>query len=79
MRHINKHTCSRAVDFEVENGIITRCQFIGGCSGNTQGVAALVTGRPVKEVIPILSGIDCGGRGTSCPDQMAQALKQFNR
>ena len=71
MRHINKHTCSRAVDFEVENGIITRCQFIGGCSGNTQGVAALVTGRPVEEVIPILSGIDCGGRGASCPGQLA--------
>lgn len=77
MRHINKHTCSRAVDFEAENGIITRCQFIGGCSGNTQGVAALVTGRPVKEVIPILSGIDCGGRGTSCPDQLAKGLQEY--
>ena len=61
MRHINKHTCSRAVDFEVENGIITRCQFIGGCSGNT----------------PILSGIDCGGRGTSCPDQLAKGLQEY--
>ena len=77
MRHINKHTCSRAVDFEVENGIITRCQFIGGCPGNTQGVAALVTGRPVEEVIPILSGIDCGGRGTSCPDQLAKGLQEY--
>ena len=50
MRHLNKHTCSRAVDFEVENGIITNCQFIGGCDGNTKGVAALVVGRPVDDV-----------------------------
>lgn len=77
MRHINKHTCSKAVDFEVENGIVTSCQFIGGCSGNTQGVAALVVGRPVDDVIKILSGIDCGGRGTSCPDQLAQGLKEY--
>lgn len=77
MRHINKHTCSRAVDFEVTDGIITKCQFIGGCSGNTQGVAALVIGRPLEEVIPILSGIDCGGRGTSCPDQLAKGLQEY--
>lgn len=74
MRHINKYTCSKAVDFEVENGIVTSCQFIGGCSGNTQGIAALVVGRSVDDVINILSGIDCGGRGTSCPDQLAQGL-----
>ena len=74
MRHMNHHTCSRSVDFEVENGIITQCQFIGGCHGNTQGIARLVVGRPVDEVIDSLRGIDCGGRGTSCPDQLAQAL-----
>ncbi|MDD3222402.1 MAG: TIGR03905 family TSCPD domain-containing protein [Clostridia bacterium] len=77
MRHINQHTCSKAVDFEVENGIVTQCEFIGGCSGNTQGVAALVVGRPVEEVIQILSGIDCGGRGTSCPDQFAKGLQEY--
>lgn len=79
MRHMNKYTCSRAVDFEVENGIVTSCQFIGGCSGNTQGVAALVVGRSVDDVIAILSGIDCGGRGTSCPDQLAQGLKAYKQ
>ena len=77
MRHMNKHTCARAVDFEVENGILTECKFIGGCPGNTLGVAALVVGRPVTEVIETLSGIDCGGRGTSCPDQLAIGLKEY--
>ena len=79
MRHMNKHTCSKAVDFEVENSIITSCQFIGGCHGNTQGIAALVIGRHVDDVIEVLSGIDCGGRGTSCPDQLAQGLKAYKQ
>lgn len=77
MRHTNKGTCSRAVEFEVENNIIKSCQFIGGCHGNTQGVARLVIGRNVDDVIATLDGIDCNGRGTSCPDQLAQALKQY--
>lgn len=76
-RHNNRRTCSRAVDFDVQNGVVTSCQFIGGCDGNTQGVAKLVIGRPVDEVIHLLEGIDCGGRGTSCPDQLAQALKEY--
>ena len=77
MRHMNKGVCSRAVDFEVENNIITSCEFIGGCHGNTQGVAKLVIGRDIDEVIATLEGINCGGRGTSCPDQLAEALKQY--
>lgn len=76
-RHMNTNTCSRAIDFDVENGVVTACQFIGGCHGNTQGVAKLVIGRPVDDVIATLEGIDCGGRGTSCPDQLAKALKQY--
>ncbi len=76
-RHINQGTCSRAVDFDVQDGIVTSCQFIGGCDGNTQGVARLVTGRSVDEVIDTLKGIDCGGRGTSCPDQLAQGLMEY--
>ena len=68
--------CSREIHIEVEDGIITSCAFIGGCHGNTQGVAALVKGMPVSEVISRLDGIDCGGRGTSCPDQLANALKE---
>ena len=76
IRHMNSGTCSRAVDFEVENGVVTACQFIGGCSGNTQGVAKLVEGMPAKEVIARLEGIQCGRRPTSCPDQLATALKE---
>lgn len=77
MRHTNTGTCSRAVEFEVENNIIKSCQFVGGCHGNTQGVARLVIGRDIDDVIATLDGIDCNGRGTSCPDQLAQALKQY--
>ena len=79
IRHMNSGTCSRAVDFEVENGIVTACQFIGGCSGNTQGVASLVIGRPIDEVIEKLKDINCGGRGTSCPAQLAHALIEYKK
>ncbi len=77
IRHANRGTCSRAVEFEVENGVITSCEFIGGCAGNTKGVAKLATGRTVDEVIETLEGIQCGIRGTSCPDQLAKALKEY--
>ena len=72
-----KGTCSRAIQFEVENNVITSCRFIGGCMGNTQGVARLVEGMKVDDAIAKLSGIDCGGRGSSCPDQLARALSQY--
>ena len=68
-------TCSSAINYEVENGIVTKCQFIGGCRGNTQGVARLVIGRKVEDVIALLKGIQCQN-GTSCPDQLARALEQ---
>ena len=67
--------CSRAIDFEVEDGIITSCSFTGGCTGNTQGVARLVIGMSVDEAIRRLKGIQCRS-GTSCPDQLALALEQ---
>ena len=69
-------TCSRAIEFEVENDIVKNVKFIGGCAGNTQGVARLATGRKVDEVIESLEGIQCR-YGTSCPDQLAKALKQY--
>lgn len=71
-----KGTCSQRIEFEVEQGIVTQCRFIKGCSGNTQGVARLVIGRRVDEVVPMLRGIQCQN-GTSCPDQLAQALEQY--
>ena len=68
-------TCSRAIEFEVENGIIKDVVFNGGCNGNTQGISALVKGMKVEDVIARLEGIGCKGKPTSCPDQLAKALK----
>ena len=73
-------TCSRQIDIEIdENKIIKNVKFTGGCSGNTQGVSALVVGMSVGEAINRLEGIKCGPRPTSCPDQLAQALKGFSQ
>ena len=69
--------CARKIDIEIDNGIITSVQFYGGCSGNTQGVAALVSGMSVDEAINRLSGIRCGFKSTSCPDQLARALAKY--
>ena len=79
MAHITyetKGTCSRQIDIEVnEAGIIENVKFTGGCSGNTQGVAALVVDMHIDDAIRRLEGIKCGPRSTSCPDQLAKALK----
>lgn len=81
MEHITystQGTCSRQIDIDVnENNIIENVKFTGGCSGNTQGVAALVVGMSVDEAIRRLEGIKCGPRPTSCPDQLASALKGY--
>lgn len=69
-------TCSRAIIVDVEDDVITSCKFVGGCAGNTQGVAALVRGMKVDEAISRLKGIKCGFRPTSCPDQLATALAE---
>ena len=61
----------------MEDNKVTNVQFVLGCNGNTQGVAALVEGMDIHEVIKRLKGIDCNGRGTSCPDQLAIALEQY--
>lgn len=76
MRYVTKGTCSTAINVDVENGIVKSVEFVGGCHGNTQGIAALVKGMDVEEAISRLEGIDCRGRGTSCPDQLAKALRQ---
>lgn len=69
--------CSREIQFDVKDGIIENVQFVGGCSGNTQGVAALIKGMSVDDAISRLEGIRCGARPTSCPDQLAKALKAY--
>ncbi len=76
MKYQVKGVCSRFVDVEVQNGIIQSVKFTGGCMGNTQGVAKLCEGRPVEEVVNLLQGINCGMKGTSCPDQLARVLKE---
>ena len=68
--------CSRKIDVEIDVDVIVSVKFHGGCSGNTQGVAALATGMKVDDAIARLEGIHCGPRPTSCPDQLAKALKE---
>lgn len=72
-------TCSRAVIVDVEDGVITDCAFIGGCSGNTQGVASLVIGMKTEDAIAKIKGIKCGMKNTSCPDQLALALMEAEK
>lgn len=69
--------CSKIITVELsDNGIVENVRFQGGCNGNTQGVAALVKGMKAEEAISRMKGIDCNGRGTSCPDQLAEALTE---
>lgn len=70
-----KGVCAQAIEYEVQDGVVHNVKFIGGCSGNTQGIASLVEGMKVDDVISRLEGISCGGKPTSCPDQLAKALK----
>lgn len=67
--------CSRMISLDIEDGVIKSCGFVGGCHGNLQGICRLVKDMDVDEAIAKLEGIDCGGRGTSCPDQLAKALR----
>ncbi len=67
--------CSRSISFDLENGIVSNVKFDGGCNGNLKGISALAEGKPATEVIDVLTGITCGFKSTSCPDQFAKALK----
>lgn len=73
--YIPEGVCSSEIIYKVENGIVTECRFTDGCDGNLEGLARLVVNRPVAEVIALLEGIQCRN-GTSCPDQLAKALKE---
>ncbi|MBE5878193.1 MAG: TIGR03905 family TSCPD domain-containing protein [Lachnospiraceae bacterium] len=77
MRYKTSGTCSSMIDFEVEDGIVRSVVFTGGCNGNLQGIGKLVEGMKIDEVIERLEGIRCGFKNTSCPDQLATALKQY--
>ena len=75
-RYVTRGVCSHAIELELEGDVIRSVRFEGGCSGNTQGVAALAVGMTAKEAIERLSGIRCGFKQTSCPDQLAKALQE---
>lgn len=70
-------TCSRQIDFSInDDGIITDVKFYGGCNGNLQGISRLVVGKKAKDVSALLRGVNCNGKGTSCPDQLSKAIDE---
>ncbi len=75
MVYTTKGTCSRMIEVNLDDDVIRDVTFIGGCNGNTQGISKLVKGMKAQDVIELLEGTDCGGRGTSCPDQLSKALR----
>ena len=77
MNYKTKGVCSSEIQFDVEDDIVKNVKIIGGCAGNTVGVCRLVEGIHIDDVIARLEGIPCGFKKTSCPDQLAQALKQY--
>ena len=76
MRYKTSGVCSQAIDFDVIDGKVSNVRFIGGCSGNTQGVAALIEGMGIDDAISRIDGIRCGYKSTSCPDQLAKAIEE---
>lgn len=78
-RYTPQGVCSMQMIFQIDEGIIKSLKIIGGCPGNTVGVSKLVVGKTVDEVIEMLKGIQCGVKGTSCPDQVAQALEAYKK
>lgn len=74
--YTTKGTCSQKIFFDIEDGKVHNVQFLGGCNGNLKGISSLVEGQSVDDVISRLEGIRCGMKSTSCPDQLAKALKE---
>ncbi len=75
-KYKTRGVCSREITFDLEDGIVKNVSFFGGCNGNLKGIAALVEGKKAEEIIPIIKGIKCGFKPTSCPDQLALALTE---
>ena len=74
-RYRTRGTCSREISFDIEDGVVKNIRFLGGCNGNTKGIAGLAEGMDAQEGVKRLKGLDCNGRGTSCPDQLAIAIE----
>ncbi len=77
MNYKTKGTCSQAIDFEIKDGKVYNVKFLGGCNGNLKGIGSLVEGMEITEVVKRLEGTTCGFKNTSCPDQLAKALKEY--
>ena len=77
MVYKTRGTCSSQINYEIEDGIVTSVSYVGGCNGNLKGISSLVVGMKVEDVIEKLQGIKCGFKSTSCPDQLAVALKEY--
>lgn len=77
MNYKTSGTCAREINFEIENDLITDINFVSGCPGNLLGISQLVKGLSVDEIIEKFDGLNCGSRSTSCPDQLAKALKMY--
>jgi len=77
MTYVTKGTCSRAIELEMDGTKVKDVKFTGGCNGNLKGIGALVKGMEAQEVIDRCKGIQCGNKGTSCPDQLAHALEEY--
>ena len=75
-KYKTRGTCAREISFQLEDGIVKNVSFFGGCNGNLKGIAALVEGKKAEEIIPLIKGIKCGFKSTSCPDQLALALTE---
>lgn len=74
--YITRGVCSRKIEFDIEGNVVKNVRFFSGCNGNTQGVSRLIEGMDANEAVRRLKGIDCNGRGTSCPDQLAKAISE---
>lgn len=74
--YITRGVCSRKIEFDIEGNVVKNVRFFSGCNGNTQGVSKLIEGMDANEAVRRLKGIDCNGRGTSCPDQLAKAISE---
>ena len=77
IQYQTRGTCSKMIGVAIQDGIINKIQFLGGCQGNLTGICHLVEGMHIDDVIDKLEGIDCGGKGTSCPDQLAKCLIEY--
>ena len=77
VNYVPKGVCSRQIQFKLDGDVVRDVKYTGGCNGNLQGISKLVEGMKIDAVIEKLEGIDCNGKGTSCPDQLAKALKAY--